>query len=250
MAKLEGKTALVTGGASGIGEAVVNLMAKEGAKVVVADFNGEGAQKVANSLLGLGYNAIADQVDISKPEEVEHMVNKAVEKFEAIDILVNVAGVLKLGTVTETSLETWKYVLDINLTGTFLCCKAVLPLMMKQCHGSIVNFSSSTGAQVATNNLAAYVVSKGGVALLTRSIALDYAEYNIRANAVCPGPTKTSMFDSISEEQIKQIAASIPLGRLANRDEIAKIVVFLASNDSSFVTGALISGDGGQTASI
>lgn len=251
MKRLREKVAIITGGASGIGKAVATLFAAEGAQVIVADYDGDQARSVATELnQNNGGQAKAIKVDVSSEKEVLDMVDEVQREFNSIDVLVNAAGILKLGNVLDLTLETWEQVLRVNLTGPFLCSKAVLPIMLKKGSGSIINFSSSTGASHATKNAVAYVTSKGGVALLTKSMAVDHAEHNIRVNAVCPGPTDTPMLSMLSKEDLESLKQTIPMGRLGSQEEIAKTVLFLASDDSSFVTGALIEVDGGQTATI
>lgn len=250
MKRLREKVAIITGGASGIGKAVATLFAAEGAQVIVADYDGDQARSVVAELINNGGQAKAIKVDVSSEKEVLDMVDEVQRKFNSIDVLVNAAGILKLGNVLDLTLETWEQVLRVNLTGTFLCSKAVLPIMLKKRSGSIINFSSSAGASHATKNAVAYVTSKGGVTLLTKSMAVDHAEHNIRVNAVCPGPTDTPMLSMLSKEDLESLKQTIPMGRLGSQEEIAKTVLFLASDDSSFVTGALIEVDGGQTATI
>lgn len=249
--KLKDKVAVVTGGGSGIGAAVVRTFASEGATVVVGDFNDEAAKSVAASVTESGGRALAVRMDVSDYQNVLEVVNHSVQQYDSVDILVNAAGIFKTGTVLETPVEAWNQVIQVNLTGTFNCSKAVLPHMISAGGGSIVNFSSSTGAYLATTNATAYVTSKGGVALLTKAMAGDYGSQNIRVNAVCPGPTNTPMLrNDVPEEQLKSISSRIPLGRLGEPEEVARAVLFLASEDSSFINGAVISVDGGQTAII
>lgn len=252
MQRLKNKVAIITGAASGIGNSVAKIFVEEGASVVVADYNEEGAKTAAEQLRRVGTDGHAEayKVDVSNEQSVTDLVVNAMATFGSIDILVNAAGILLMGNILETSLDDWQRSLAVNLTGTFLCTKTVLPSMLKNKSGSIINFSSSTGAYHATKNAAGYIASKGGVAALTRAVAVDFAEHNIRVNAVCPGPTNTRMLDNVSREQLRQLEARIPLGRVGERDEIAKTVLFLASSEASFITGATIAVDGGQTVNI
>lgn len=179
------------------------------------------------------------------------MVEATLNAYGGIDILFNGAGILRFGTVLTTDETVWNQVMAINLTGTFLCCKAVLPHMIKRGGGSIINVSSSTGAHDAAKNTVAYVTSKGGVALLTKAMAIDHAKDRVRVNALCPGPTDTPMLrEVLSPQELEAFAATFPMGRLGQPEELAYTALFLASHESSFVTGALLAVDGGQTAEI
>lgn len=251
MKRLEGKVAIVTGGGSGIGRATAELFAKEGARVVVADYQSEMGRETLEAIQKAGGEARFVPVDVSNSAEVARMVEAAVAAYGGIDILFNGAGVLFFGTVLETDEKTWNRVLAINLTGTFLCSKAVLPHMIQRGGGAIVNVSSSTGAHDAGSNAAAYVTSKGGVALLTKAMAVDHAQDNVRVNALAPGPTDTPMLrENFSPERLKEFAQAFPMKRLGRPGEIAGAALFLVSDESSFVTGALLAVDGGQTAEI
>jgi NAD(P)-dependent dehydrogenase (short-subunit alcohol dehydrogenase family) len=241
----------VTGGGSGIGRAIAELFAKEGAKVVVADYVADAGREVVQAIQKAGGDAIFVAADVSNSTQVENLVKAAVDKYGGIDILVNNAGVLAFGTALETDEKTWNRVLGINLTGTFLCSKMALPHMIKRGGGSIINLSSSTGAHDAKGNTVAYVSSKGGVTLLTKSMAIDHARANVRVNAIAPGPTDTPMLRSVlSPKQVEEFAATFPMGRMGRPEELANAALFLASDDASFVTGAILAVDGGQTADV
>jgi NAD(P)-dependent dehydrogenase (short-subunit alcohol dehydrogenase family) len=190
-------------------------------------------------------------VDVSKPASISAAVAETVERFGGIDILVNNAAMVFFGTALDTTEETWRRMLDINLTGTFLFSKAVIPHMTRRGGGSIVNMSSSTGAHDAVSHMTAYVTSKGGVTLLTRAMALDHAGQNIRVNAVAPGPTDTPMVrQNIPAAVLDAFVATLPSKRLGRPDEIARAVLFLASDAASFINGAILAVDGGQTAQV
>jgi NAD(P)-dependent dehydrogenase (short-subunit alcohol dehydrogenase family) len=249
--KLEGRVAIVTGAASGIARATAIVFAREGAAVAAVDRDAEGLNETVSQIRGEGGQAEAYSVDISKPVEIRAAVQSILERFGDLHILFNGAGILAYGTVLETPEEVWEKVIAINLSGTFFFCRAVLPHMIAKGRGSIVNVASTTGAHDACAHAAAYVSSKGGVTLLTRSMGIDYARQGIRVNAICPGPTDTPMLrNALTSEQLSAFALSYPMGRLGQPEELAKAAVFLASDDASFVTGALLYVDGGQTAEV
>jgi NAD(P)-dependent dehydrogenase (short-subunit alcohol dehydrogenase family) len=248
--RLKDKVALVTGGASGIGKATAELFAREGARVAVADFSAEGRETV-QAIKTAGGEAIFLPVDVSDSGQVTKMVEAALEAYGRIDILFNGAGILYYGTVLETDEQAWNRVLSINLGGTYLCCRAVIPHMIRQGGGSIINVASTVGAHDACANAVAYVTSKGGVTLFTKAVAIDHAKQGVRVNALVPGATDTPMIrKAIAPDALEALAASQPIGRLGRPEELAKAVLFLASDDASFVTGSAMYVDGGQAAKI
>lgn len=249
--RLQGKVALVTGGGSGIGRAVAVRFADEGAAVVVGDVSEPSAKAVAAEIVKQGGRAFGLKADVTDPRQVDAMVGAARRDFGRVNVLVTCAGVLEFGTVADTDLEKWNRVIGVNLTGTFLAARAVIPAMSEAGGGAIVTFSSSTGAHDAAPGTAAYVASKGGVAMLTKCIALDHAKSGIRANAIAPGPTATPMLQSVmTPEELQGFGRAMPIGRLARPEEIAEAAVFLASDEASYVTGAVFAIDGGQTAKV
>jgi NAD(P)-dependent dehydrogenase (short-subunit alcohol dehydrogenase family) len=249
--RLGNKVAVITGGGSGIGRATAELFAREGARVAVADFKADVGREVVQAIGSSGREALFVQVDVSDRTQVQHMVDATLEAYGRIDILFNGAAIFAFGTALDTDDTTWNRVLAVNLNGTFWCCKAVLPHMINRGGGSIINVSSSTGAYDAKGNTVAYVTSKGGVALLTKAMAIDHAKANVRVNALCPGPTDTPMLRGVlSPEQMEAFAATFPMGRMGRPEELAHAALFLASDESSFVTGAMMAVDGGQTAEV
>ena len=254
--RLEGKVALITGAGAGIGRATAELFAREGARVAVADYDLAAAQSTCAAIEAQRPGramalAVAVAVDVSQPDQVEAMVQATVQAFGGIDILFNNAGILIFGAVTDTTFADWRRVMAVNLDGVFLCSQAVIPHMRARGGGSIINMSSSTGAHDGNGNAAAYVTSKGGVTLLTRCMAIDHAADHIRVNAIAPGPTDTPMLRRImSPAEMAAFAATFPAGRLGQPQEIAAAALFLASDEASFVTGAVFAVDGGQTAQV
>jgi NAD(P)-dependent dehydrogenase (short-subunit alcohol dehydrogenase family) len=249
--RLKHKTALVTGAASGIARATAELFATEGARVVVADNAADAGGATVAAIKSAGGEAIFVQTDVSDSMQVTRMVETALRAYGRIDILFNGAGVLFYGSVLETDERAWNRVLSINLNGTYLCCRAVLPHMIRQGGGSIINVASTVGAHDACANAVAYVTSKGGVTLFTRAVAIDHAKQGVRVNAICPGATDTPMLrNALTPEELDALGKSQPIGRLGQPEELAKAALFLASDDSSFVTGSAMYVDGGQTAKI
>jgi NAD(P)-dependent dehydrogenase (short-subunit alcohol dehydrogenase family) len=248
--RLKDKVALITGGASGIGRATAELFAREGARVAVADYDPYG-RDIVQAITTAGGQAIFLTADVSDSAQVTKMVDATLQAYGRIDILFNGAGILYYGTVLETDEQAWNRVIRINLTGTYLCCRAVLPHMIRQGGGSIVNVASTVGAHDACANAVAYVTSKGGVTMFTKAMAIDHAKQGVRVNALVPGATDTPMIrKALTPEALEALAASHPIGRLGRPEELAKAVLFLASDDASFVTGTAMYVDGGQTAKI
>jgi NAD(P)-dependent dehydrogenase (short-subunit alcohol dehydrogenase family) len=250
--RLENKVAIITGGGDGIGQASAMMFAKEGAKVVIADIKPENGNKTVDMVKSVGGVAMFVQVDVSKADGVENMVKKTIEAYGKIDILINSAAVFVEATVLNTSEEDWDRIMDINLKGIFLCCKYTIPEMIKAGKGSIVNIGSEAGI-TGFKNQTAYDASKGGVVNMTRAMALDFAEKNIRVNCVCPGTTETPMVKQAiavapDPAQARRNFSSRPLLRLGRPEEIAAGILYIASDESEYATGAIIAIDGGKTA--
>lgn len=242
--KIAGKVALVTGGASGIGEACVRLLHDEGAKVIIADLDIMAGDKLAAEL---GERAAATQLDVTDPASCEAMVKFALATFGQLDIAVNNAGIsTPLAPIVETSVAEWHKVTSVNLDGVFYCLRAEIPAMEKT-GGSIINMASIMGA-AARDGAAAYISAKHGVVGLTKTAAIEGAAQNIRVNAIGPGYVETPLLQKATLDHLEQIAALHPIGRLAQPAEIAAAVMFLASAASSFVTGAYYPVDGGYLA--
>ena len=252
--RLERKTSLVTGGASGIGEASAKLFAQEGATVAVADLNVQGAERVAGEIRGAGGSAIAMGVDVTDNDSCAATVDAVVDELGRVDVLVNSAGVGSRRALDMTYEERWQFVIDVNLKGTVLMARHAVEQMKEQGSGAVVNIASIRGLigypDFITDGFNPYPHSKGGVVNATRDMALGLAKQNIRVNAVCPGFTHTEMTRGTWEnpELYDRIIALHPIGRFAEPIEIARAVLFLASNEASFVTGACLVIDGGFTA--
>lgn len=257
--ELKDKVAIVTGGGQGLGEAIVKRLVNEGCKVTIADVNLQGAERVADEINGKKSNAaIAVCVDVTKSGDVEKMARRTQEKFGSIDILVSNAGILKSHSITEFPEDEWRKIIDVNLTGYFLCVREVAKVMMEQKSGVIIQINSKSGKKGSFWN-SAYVSSKFGGLGLTQSIALDLAPYGIRVNAICPGNLLDSplWIDSlykqyakkwgITEEEVrKKYTEQVPLGRGCTYEDVCNALVFLASDKASYMTGQAVNVTGGQ----
>jgi 2-deoxy-D-gluconate 3-dehydrogenase len=246
MGRLENKVALITGGASGIGKAIALAFAQEQADVCIADKNFTGAQATAREVEKIGRKSLAIQIDVSKISELGRMVSAAVDYFGKIDILVNDAGVNLFKSVLEVTEAEWDTVIDVNLRGLFFATQRVLPVMLKQGKGKIVNIASNWGA-VGYRNACVYCVSKAGIINLTKAMALELAPHKINVNAIGPACTETPMSkpELDDAELFQSIIREIPLGRVAQPEEIAAAAIYLASDESDFVTGHTLFVDGG-----
>lgn len=244
--KLEGKIAWVTGGAQGIGRAIARELAVSGSNLALSDINLEKAEETARALAGeTGREVLAVKMNVSDPNDVEEGLKKIVDKYSRVDILVNNAGVTRDGLIMRMSEADWDLVLSINLKGSFNCLKAVTRPMMKQRQGRIINIASVVGL-MGNAGQANYSASKAGVIGLTKSAAKELATRNITVNAVAPGFIKTAMTDVLSEEARQNLQKLIPLGRLGEAEDVAKAVAFLASEDAAYMTGQVLTVDGGM----
>lgn len=250
--KLAGKVAIVTGAGSGIGHEAAKLFSAQGATVVVADRNGAAAQSVAAEIAAAGGIATAFTVDVARESEVAAMVEAAVSAHGRLDILVNNAGFGFAGTVVSTSEAEWDALMAVNVKGVFFGCKHTIPVMERQGGGAIVN-TASAAANIGIHDRAAYVASKGAVAALTRAMAIDHVDANIRINAVAPGTIESPYFTEIlnrpgADELRRGLEERQAMGRMGRPVEIAQAMLWLASDDASFCTGTVMVVDGGWTA--
>lgn len=245
--KLDNKVAIVTGGASGIGEASVRLFAEEGAKVVIADFSERGKQ-LSDELNTKGYDTLFIKTDVTSEEDIKHMVSETVNHYGKLDILYANAGVADDAPAHELTYEKWKRTIDINLSGVFLSDKYAIEQFLKQEGGGVIVNAGSIHSHVSLPNPTAYSAAKGGVKLLTQNLCTAYAKEGIRVNAVCPGYIDTPLLSKVDPKTKEYLASLHPQGRLGKPEEIAKAVLFLASDDSSFVNGTSLLVDGGYTA--
>jgi len=251
--RFKGKGVIITGGASGIGKATAERFLEEGAKVAILDVSEKNAEAALKELKKKGFTPLILTGDVTKSSDVKKMVRTAKAKLGRIDVLFNNAGILVEGTVEDVTEKDWDRIMAVNVKGVFLMSKEVVPIMLKQRKGAIVNNASCSGL-VGDRNAIAYNTSKGAVVLMTKCMALDYAKKNIRVNCVCPGEIDTPMFRQEArsrkmpvEEYRKELCEYHPIGRLGVPSEVANAVLFLASDQASFITGAAFSVDGGYT---
>ncbi len=243
--RLQGKVAVITGGCSGIGLATVKRFTDEGAKVVIGDVNATAGAAVAEE-----FGALFVEVDVIDPEQVEALFRTAFDTHGSVDIAFNNAGISppEDDSILETSLEAWQRVQQVNLTSVYLCCKAALPYMLEQKRGSIINTASFVAVMGAATSQISYTASKGGVLSMSRELGVQFAREGIRVNALCPGPVNTPLLQELFAKDPERAArrlVHIPVGRFAEPQEIANAVLFLASDESSFITASQFLVDGG-----
>jgi NAD(P)-dependent dehydrogenase (short-subunit alcohol dehydrogenase family) len=252
MTRLEGKVALITGAGNGMGRVASVRFAREGARIVVADWSEDGGGETVAAVEAAGGEAAFVKVDVAKAEQAEAMDAFAMDRFGHLDVLYNNAGIFPAddGGVTETPEPTWDRVMEVNLKGVWLGCRYGVPAMLESGGGSIVNVASFVALMGAATAQIAYTASKGGVLAMTREIAVEYGRRGIRANSLCPGPIATPMLEELMSDPARKARrlVHIPMGRLGQADELANAALFLASDESSFMTGAQLVVDGGITA--
>ena len=248
--RLDGKVALITGGAKGQGREEAKLFAKEGAKIVLGDILDNLGQEVAKDIQDTGGEATYVHLDVTNEADWKSSIKIVLQKYGRLDILVNNAGILIRKGIEDTTTEDWSRIMDINAKGAFLGIKSAIPVMRKSGGGSIINISSTAGLVASPSGSASYTASKGAVRLLTKSTAIQYAHENIRCNSVHPGPIDTDMIqDSITDPtKLTERMDRLPMGRFGTAEEVAFGVLYLASDESSFVTGSELVIDGGHTA--
>jgi NAD(P)-dependent dehydrogenase (short-subunit alcohol dehydrogenase family) len=253
MSTLAGKRAIVTGGASGIGRGVAAMLAREGGRVLIVDIDGDAAERVAADLRAGGWAAAAERVDVTLDQDCHRASEKAVALFGGIDILVNCAGTIRRADVVNLREEDWDLVMAVNTKSVYLMSRHAVPVMAAGGGGAIVNLGSGWGMKGGPQAVA-YCASKGAVVNMTRAMAIDHGPQNIRVNCVCPGDTDTPMlrFEArqlgVDEEEFLASSAERPLARLGTPDDIARAILYLASDDASWVTGAALVVDGGGIA--
>ena len=245
--EFEGKVALVTGAGRGMGRAVAMRLAAGGASVAVNDLDAVAARQVADELAAAEVVAIAVPGDVTRADDVRNMVTKTLDALGAVHILINNAGILRPTPVIDIEEDEWDMVVGVNLKGTYLCSRAALPAMRSAGWGRIVNFSSTAGKNVSTVGGAHYTAAKAGILGFTRHLAKEEAGYGITVNSVCPGLIDTEMVrDTISDERADAYAASFPIQRLGQPEEVAELVAFLASDRAAYITGASLDINGGD----
>ena len=244
---LSGQTAIVTGGAQGIGAGIADRLARAGAQIAVADLNADNGEAAAAKLTADGLKAFAVQVDVSRRDSVEPMVQSVLDRAGQIDILVNNAGIAGIAApIWEQSDDDWQSVIDVDLTGVFLCCRAVLPHMRERDYGRIVNIASVAGKD-GNPNMVAYSAAKAGVIAIAKSVGKEVATNNICVNAITPAVIRTPILDQLTDEQVDYMTARIPRRRTGTVEEVAAVVHFLSSPDCSFVTAQTYDVSGGRS---
>lgn len=255
MGRLDGKVAIITGAASGIGRESAGLFAREGAQVIIADIDVEGGERAAAEIRDAGGEAVFHATDVAEESSVRAAVELATVRYGRLDVMFNNAGISVVKPTIEMSVEEWDRIQAVNLRGVFLGCKYAIPVMIRNGGGSVINVSSNAGL-VGRPNYGAYCASKGGVVLLTKSLAVDHSRHNVRVNAIAPGSVLTPLAREIflskpdPEAAMQNLAEAAPAKRLGQPLDIAYAALYLASDDSAFVMGAVLAVDGGRTAGI
>ena len=243
--KLKGKVAFITGFGSGLGQAIAVLFAKEGAAVAgTSTTEAKGRQTVA-MIAETGQKALFGPGDVSNSTQMKALIDEAVKQFGGLDIVVNSAGVRTNGSITEITEEQWDRTVDVNLKGVFVVSRLAIPEMIKRGGGVILNIGARSG-MAGQAGRAAYCASKGGMVTLTEAMAMDYAHERIRVNCICPGPTRTPMVDTSTPEKLARYKTRVPVGRIGEPEDIARAALYLASDDASMVTAAILPVDGGM----
>lgn len=244
--KLNGKTAVVTGGASGIGLATAQTLAAAGATVIIGDINAAAGEQAAGQIKAAGYKASFAPLDVTSDAAVARFRDAAYASADNVDVLVNVAGWSKIEAFVNTNVELWQKLIDLNYTGTLRVVHAFLPKMIARAEGKIVNVASDAG-RAGSGGEAVYAGSKGAVIAFTKSLARETARYKLNVNCVCPGPTDTPLLASIPEKQREALMRAIPFRRFAQPSDVADAILFFASDRSSYLTGQVLSVSGGLT---
>lgn len=244
---LSGRVAIVTGAARGIGQGIAQMLVRHHARVVIADIDGAAAEDVARDIVDRGGEAFAVQMDVTDGAAARAMVDACLARWNTVDILVNNAGTATTQMIEDMPEADWRRVIDVNLTGPFICCQAVLPVMRRNGYGKIVNISSTGGRRISYNGGANYTASKEGLLGLTRHLAYEVASHGINVNAICPGTTVTSLVERVGapgtlDERVK----NVPRGRFATVEDTAKAVLFLVSDMADFICGVALDVDGGM----
>jgi 3-oxoacyl-[acyl-carrier protein] reductase len=243
--RLQDKVAFITGGARGIGKEIALTLAREGCDIALLDVNGEALDQAQKEIEAIGRAVLIGIADVTRLDQVESFVQKTLDKFKKIDILINNAGITRDGLLVRMSEADWDQVLGVNLKGAFNCTKAISKVMMKQRDGRIVNIASIIGI-MGNAGQANYAASKGGLIAFTKSVAKELASRNVRANAIAPGFIQTDMTSKLADEVKGEMLKLIPAGKLGSASDVANLALFLVSDDSAYVTGQVIQVDGGM----
>lgn len=243
--KLEGKVAFITGFGSGLGQAIAVLFAKEGAAVAGTSTTEAKGRETVAMIEAAGQKALFGPGDVSNSAQMKALIDEAVKQFGGLDIVVNSAGVRTNGSITEITEKQWDRTIDVNLKGVFVVSRLAIPEMIKRGGGVILNIGARSG-MAGQAGRAAYCASKGGMVTLTEAMAMDYAHERIRVNCICPGPTRTPMVDTSTPEKLARYKTRVPVGRIGEPEDIARAALYLASDDASMVTAAILPVDGGM----